>query len=187
MPSNPDHLPPPPPAAGAGTTVHPPPPKPNPKLLSLLLKALIMIFITTLFFLFLGVAAILLLLATAALHRHSNPANNNNNPSSAATVDGISFRDLKQRLPQFRFSRRMQKGGEVDECVVCLDSIKQGEWCRKLPVCGHVFHRRCVDPWLVKVPACPICRARVQLGNSVEKDGRNGGWGFDWRNEFSVW
>ncbi|CAI0427730.1 unnamed protein product [Linum tenue] len=139
-----------------------------------------MIFITTLFFLFLGVAAILLLLATAALHRHSNPANNNSN--------GISFRDLKQRLPQFRFSRRMQKGGEVDECVVCLDSIKQGEWCRKLPVCGHVFHRRCVDPWLVKVPACPICRARVQLGNSVEEEeGRNGGWGFDWRNEFSVW
>ncbi|CAI0427731.1 unnamed protein product [Linum tenue] len=131
-----------------------------------------MIFITTLFFLFLGVAAILLLLATAALHRHSK----------------ISFRDLKQRLPQFRFSRRMQKGGEVDECVVCLDSIKQGEWCRKLPVCGHVFHRRCVDPWLVKVPACPICRARVQLGNSVEEEeGRNGGWGFDWRNEFSVW
>ncbi|CAI0427732.1 unnamed protein product [Linum tenue] len=148
-----------------------------------------MIFITTLFFLFLGVAAILLLLATAALHRHSNPANNNNNnPSSAATGNGISFRDLKQRLPQFRFSRRMQKGGEVDECVVCLDSIKQGEWCRKLPVCGHVFHRRCVDPWLVKVPACPICRARVQLGNSVEEEeGRNGGWGFDWRNEFSVW
>ncbi|CAI0394095.1 unnamed protein product [Linum tenue] len=165
MPSNPDH-PPPPAAATGASTVHPPPPKPNPKLLSLLLKALIMIFITTLFFLFLGVAAILLLLATAALHRHSNPANS----------------DLKRRLPQFRFSRRMQ-GGETDECVVCLDSIKQGQWCRKLPGCGHLFHRRCVDPWLVKVPACPICRARVQL---VEEE-RSGALGFDWRNDFRVW
>ncbi|CAN1147687.1 RING-H2 finger protein ATL56, partial [Linum perenne] len=55
-----------------------------------------------------------------------------------------------------------QKKGEV-ECVVCLEGIKQGQWCRMLCGCGQIFHRRFVDTWLVKVPSSPICRARVRF------------------------
>ena len=32
------------------------------------------------------------------------------------------------------------------------------EVLRKLPLCGHVFHIRCVDSWLEKQVTCPVCR-----------------------------
>eukprot|EP00257_Ricinus_communis_P023345 XP_015583295.1 RING-H2 finger protein ATL56 [Ricinus communis] len=134
-------------------------PKPNQKLLSIFLKVITMTAITTLFFLFLGVAAILLLLATAALHHPSSSSSNSSN--------GLSLKDLK-KLPQFRFFSRkiMKPESEASfDCVICLEGLRQGQWCRKLAVCGHTFHRKCVDTWLVKVAACPICRTRVWLGS----------------------
>lgn len=32
------------------------------------------------------------------------------------------------------------------------------ELLRKLPLCGHVFHIRCVDSWLENQVTCPVCR-----------------------------
>ncbi|WCJ42428.1 RING-H2 finger protein ATL56 [Euphorbia peplus] len=145
-------------------------PKSNQKFLSIILRVIIMTAITTLFFVFLGVAAILLLAATAALHRHSGPSKSSN---------GLSLKELK-KLPQFRFSRK--KKGELEaDCPVCLDGMKQGQWCRKLSGCGHVFHRKCVDTWLVKVSGCPTCRTKVRLDDdegTARIEGRTF-WGFD--------
>ncbi|CAA7048756.1 unnamed protein product [Microthlaspi erraticum] len=72
--------------------------------------------------------------------------------------DGLSFRCVK-RLPQFKFSESITEHGS--DCVVCIDGFRQGQWCRRLPGCGHLFHRKCVDVWLMKVATCPICRDRV--------------------------
>nr|AEQ20638.1 RING-H2 zinc finger protein [Manihot esculenta] len=150
-------------------------PKSNPKVLSMILKAIIMTAITTLFFLFLGVAAILLLLATAAFHRHSGPSD---------SAVGLSPKGLK-KLPQFKFSRRTKPEDEAD-CVVCLEGIRQGQWCRKLIACGHVFHRKCIDAWLIKVSACPVCRTRVWLDSGTLPADRPL-WGFGWTSESRVW
>jgi E3 ubiquitin-protein ligase RNF38/44 len=153
------------------------PPKPNQEFLSLILKAIIMTAITIFFFLFLGVAAILLLFATSALHRHSTTSSN--------SPKALPLKDLK-KLPRFRFSTktRPETGADQSSCVVCLEEIKQGQWCRNLVGCGHVFHRKCVDAWLVKVSACPICRTRVELDQGVKDRPL---WDFVWRNELRVW
>ncbi|XP_057797058.1 RING-H2 finger protein ATL70-like [Salvia miltiorrhiza] len=50
------------------------------------------------------------------------------------------------------------KGGGAAGCAVCLSDFKESEEVRLLPECGHVFHRSCVDPWLMIHPTCPICR-----------------------------
>ncbi|XP_021895132.1 LOW QUALITY PROTEIN: RING-H2 finger protein ATL56 [Carica papaya] len=132
-----------------------PPPKPNTKILSLILKSIIMVFITSLFFLLMGLASLLLLpLLLASIHRHHR-----NHPSS----EGFCSKRLK-KLPQFKLSKKME-----NDCVVCLDGFKQGQWCRKLVGCGHVFPQKCVDTWLIKVPACPICRSTVQLEDDKEE------------------
>ncbi|KAK4437191.1 RING-H2 finger protein ATL13 [Sesamum alatum] len=44
------------------------------------------------------------------------------------------------------------------ECAVCLESFRGGEKCRILPKCGHCFHAECIDSWLLKTAACPVCR-----------------------------
>ncbi|XP_020231340.1 RING-H2 finger protein ATL56 [Cajanus cajan] len=132
-------------------------PKPNPNLLSLFLKPIIMLLLTSLFFLFLGFAAFLLLhlfLLGGAFHRlRSRP--------SAAPNSSTAFppREIN-KLPCFRLA----KGSLPDShCVVCLDAFRTGQCCRSLPACAHVFHRRCVDTWLLKVAACPTCRTPVRF------------------------
>jgi E3 ubiquitin-protein ligase RNF38/44 len=135
-----------------------------------------MIAITILFFVLLGVAAILLLIPTAALHRHSTPSSN--------PPKGLPLKDLK-KLPRFRFSTKTTPETAADQssCVVCLEDIKQGQWCRNLVGCGHVLHMKCVDSWLVKVSACPICRTRVEFDQGV-KDRPS--WDFVWKNELNI-
>lgn len=49
----------------------------------------------------------------------------------------------------------------TQDCIVCLESLKEGENCRSLPKCKHIFHANCVDSWLIRVPSCPVCRQIV--------------------------
>ncbi|KAL5720725.1 hypothetical protein ACHQM5_013365 [Ranunculus cassubicifolius] len=43
-------------------------------------------------------------------------------------------------------------------CSVCLADYKGNDMLRLLPDCGHMFHLKCVDPWLRLHPTCPVCR-----------------------------
>mmetsp|Transcript_103930 Transcript_103930/g.323953 ORF Transcript_103930/g.323953 Transcript_103930/m.323953 type:complete len:274 (+) Transcript_103930:129-950(+) len=43
------------------------------------------------------------------------------------------------------------------QCCVCLEQFRQGEELRMLP-CMHRYHRECIDRWLTRSPACPVCK-----------------------------
>ncbi|XP_031505029.1 RING-H2 finger protein ATL70-like [Nymphaea colorata] len=43
-------------------------------------------------------------------------------------------------------------------CSICLMDYKDSDILRLLPDCGHLFHVKCVDPWLKLRPTCPMCR-----------------------------
>jgi len=47
------------------------------------------------------------------------------------------------------------------DCPICLTSICCGESVRQLTGCKHVFHRSCVDLWLLRSADCPMCKQRV--------------------------
>ncbi|URE35496.1 Zinc finger, C3HC4 type (RING finger) [Musa troglodytarum] len=52
---------------------------------------------------------------------------------------------------------------EVIECAVCLSDMGEGEEITELR-CGHPFHRRCLDRWvMLGKAACPLCRDTVVL------------------------
>uniref|UniRef100_A0A0A0LY13 RING-type domain-containing protein n=1 Tax=Cucumis sativus TaxID=3659 RepID=A0A0A0LY13_CUCSA len=52
------------------------------------------------------------------------------------------------------------EGGE-QEYAICLCEIEEGEKCRKMKTCGHVFHKDCIDRWFKVDDHCPICRTSV--------------------------
>lgn len=54
---------------------------------------------------------------------------------------------------------RMKKTSVV--CTICMEEIKKYSLCKKIPMCGHEFHKKCIDKWLVESKTCPNCRLDV--------------------------
>ncbi|XP_073999375.1 E3 ubiquitin-protein ligase goliath-like isoform X2 [Rhodnius prolixus] len=50
--------------------------------------------------------------------------------------------------------------GESDCCPVCIEHYKVNDTIRDLP-CSHVFHKNCIDPWLLEHRTCPLCKKDV--------------------------
>ncbi|MFS7999525.1 putative transcription factor C2H2 family [Helianthus anomalus] len=76
----------------------------------------------------------------------------------------MSEEDIK-KLPSYDFNMEAAAEKSTVKCVVCLERFKSGEKCKLLPNCNHSFHGECIDSWLIKTGACPICRAVVDLGS----------------------
>uniref|UniRef100_A0A915Q711 RING-type domain-containing protein n=1 Tax=Setaria digitata TaxID=48799 RepID=A0A915Q711_9BILA len=50
---------------------------------------------------------------------------------------------------------------ELDtDCPVCIDPYRTGDIIRSLP-CRHIFHKTCVDPWLLEHRTCPMCKSDI--------------------------
>ncbi|KAL6876368.1 hypothetical protein ACP4OV_012940 [Aristida adscensionis] len=80
-------------------------------------------------------------------------------------------------LPAFAYSRSVQHkvtgagaGEEAATCSVCLGVFQSGEIVRLLPLCMHLFHIECIDPWLASHPTCPICRSEADATRMVDVD-----------------
>lgn len=51
----------------------------------------------------------------------------------------------------------------MDECAICLIDMQPGDAVRELGACGHVFHRPCIDLWLLQQASCPLCKTKVSV------------------------
>lgn len=50
---------------------------------------------------------------------------------------------------------------------MCLSEFEEGEELRRL-LCGHTFHKGCLDTWLQqRLATCPLCRSKVLPDNVV--------------------
>ena len=88
------------------------------------------------------------------------------NTTTIITDQGLS--NMEQGLdeatvhsyPKLLYSQaKLQKGDSIaSSCSICLGDYKDTEMLRMLPDCAHIFHLKCVDPWLRMHPSCPICR-----------------------------
>jgi E3 ubiquitin-protein ligase synoviolin len=86
----------------------------------------------------------------------------------------MSFQSLKSRLLAFAKYRKLMASmnrfenifneEELDQvgrtCIICRDDMTLGD-CKKLPGCGHAFHKCCLRDWLVQQQTCPTCRGDI--------------------------
>ncbi|XP_043698352.1 RING-H2 finger protein ATL70-like [Telopea speciosissima] len=62
-------------------------------------------------------------------------------------------------FPKVLYSQaKLRKDTTASCCSICLADYKGTDMLRLLPYCGHLFHVKCVDPWLRLHPTCPVCR-----------------------------
>ncbi|EYU19853.1 hypothetical protein ABFS82_06G081800 [Erythranthe guttata] len=46
----------------------------------------------------------------------------------------------------------------ASDCSICLADYEEADLLGLLPSCGHIFHVKCIDPWLIIHPTnCPLC------------------------------
>lgn len=72
--------------------------------------------------------------------------------------------DKLANIPITKFRKKSQtKEGEEEKCPICLVEFNDMEEIRYLP-CKHIYHPSCIDTWLVKNSACPLCKQDVLQG-----------------------
>ncbi|KAF9143417.1 hypothetical protein BGX30_000483 [Mortierella sp. GBA39] len=86
--------------------------------------------------------------------------------SVAASV-AASIAEESDDLPQPHQAQDVQAQEEEEEfnngdqeCAICLSDFEDGDELRHL-YCNHLFHRNCVDRWLVRNAFCPKCKRGI--------------------------
>lgn len=64
-------------------------------------------------------------------------------------------------LPGPEIAAGRAPGEEDCPCSICISDFAPGDLVRRLPGCGHLFHRCCIDLWLVRRADCPLCKQGV--------------------------
>lgn len=52
-------------------------------------------------------------------------------------------------------------------CAVCIESYKAGDVVTVL-TCEHIFHKACIEPWLLDRRTCPMCKCDILKALGVE-------------------
>ncbi|MCP9257166.1 hypothetical protein DINM_000412 [Dirofilaria immitis] len=76
----------------------------------------------------------------------------------------VIIRDINHRqITLARIPTRLLRAGDKEldiDCPVCIDPYRAGDIIRLLP-CRHIFHKTCVDPWLLEHRTCPMCKSDI--------------------------
>ncbi|WMV23372.1 hypothetical protein MTR67_016757 [Solanum verrucosum] len=98
----------------------------------------------------------------------NNSSSSSSHGSSTIVGDELVFvqqgidEEILRNYPKLLYSQ--DNNNNIDDdivasgCSICLGDYKDNDMLRLLSNCGHIFHVKCIDPWLRLHPTCPICR-----------------------------
>ncbi|KAJ8754562.1 hypothetical protein K2173_005723 [Erythroxylum novogranatense] len=93
--------------------------------------------------------------------RRSNNLTDEGPPDNNDVVVEIGIDEVTLKsYPKLLYSEAKRHKGDTTAscCSICLADYRSTDTLRLLPDCGHLFHLKCVDPWLRLHPTCPVCR-----------------------------
>ncbi|XP_021769432.1 RING-H2 finger protein ATL38-like [Chenopodium quinoa] len=70
-------------------------------------------------------------------------------------------------FPAKKYGDAYFSSAESGQCSICLAEYHKEDVLRILPYCGHYFHIKCIDIWLLQHCTCPVCR--ISLRETSEK------------------
>nr|XP_020461441.1 RING finger protein 148-like [Monopterus albus] len=73
----------------------------------------------------------------------------------------LQVRTLKRGDEETNFDTHM--------CAVCIDAYKAGDVVTVL-TCDHIFHKACIEPWLLEKRTCPMCKCDILSALGVEEE-----------------
>ena len=50
-----------------------------------------------------------------------------------------------------------------DGCVICCCEFERRQRLKFFKQCGHEFHERCIEKWLLEQKKCPVCNQEVKI------------------------
>ncbi|XP_022147486.1 E3 ubiquitin-protein ligase RHA1B-like [Momordica charantia] len=72
---------------------------------------------------------------------------------------------IEEFVPVVKFSdiaTNVGIGSPTESCAVCLCEFEDEEEVRCLKNCKHIFHKECLDRWMIRDQrSCPLCRTLV--------------------------
>ena len=88
-----------------------------------------------------------------------------NNTAQLQKPRGLTKDEISKNTIEYKF--RTGRNGNTednqwDNCAICIDEFQQSEAVRRLHICHHVFHVKCVDQWMTDHTTCPMCRQDVK-------------------------
>lgn len=65
---------------------------------------------------------------------------------------------INKYFPQKKFSEKEKNIFNQTSCMVCLIDFDFNDIVRKVEICKHVFHPKCLMMWLQREESCPLCK-----------------------------
>lgn len=112
---------------------------------------------------FIALMAVFLVMATFFLvrrrqhFRHRHSARRIVEEGVEATVEETSDRLTATQVKALPSERMKEDDSSAEMCCICIEELTKGDELRILH-CKHRFHMACIDPWLQRRAACPVCK-----------------------------
>jgi hypothetical protein len=73
-------------------------------------------------------------------------------------IDKLCNEYMNQKKNRLGHYKRSTVNDICDNCSICACAFDLCTYQRNL-VCGHKFHKKCIDIWAKRQNTCPICRS----------------------------
>jgi hypothetical protein len=75
-------------------------------------------------------------------------------------------------MPIITLKDEIKKGHKIydSSCTICLDGIDNGELLRRIKLCKHTFHAKCLTDWINVDETCPNCKENLSKKALQEKE-----------------